>query len=289
MLSNGSLVALELTEVPGDQFDEVTYRFELTEGQATFTEFGVFTLDADGLVGGVAPGGVGFEQAVLDSANREALMVGGVATGNAVERTYVGGTRLGIYFCQESVATFSGHYVSTLSQTEDTIQVGWDESAPLASNYGPPSPRWFDDVLMTISVQNSVRNERVTLNAIADQAVLEDRDFELTVTVNESARDVSLLRFQLDEAPDGATIDAETGLFTFPASNDRTPGVYNVTVRVFDSTDPTIFDTETFSIVVVNVDSLDSARLTLFVDSSPVSLDDDIGIQSDGTFARALT
>lgn len=289
LLSNGSLVAIELTEVAGSQFEEVTFEFQLASGRATFTEFGLFSFDTDGTVGGIALGEAGFEEAVLASQNREALMVGGVATGSAVNRTFVGGTRLGVYFRHEMVTTSTSDHVSLLSTSQETFQVGWEEASPIFSLVGPASPRWFDDAVLMISAVDRVFNDRISLDPIADQAILEQRDFELPISVGLSSRDQDLLRFQLDEAPDGAALDAETGLFTWTPTADQGPGSYEVTVRVFDSTDPSFFDTETFTIVVVDAENLASARLTMFVNSDPVDLPANIGVQSNGSVAQALT
>lgn len=288
LLSVGSLVALELTEGVGDIFVDVDYRFELSEGEATFTEFGVFAFDTDGTVDGLAPGEDGFEDAVLASDNREALISGGTATGISVDRTFNGQTRLGVYFCQETTTSSSENHVSLLSSSENTLRVGWDETTPIYQQVGP-SPRWFDDAIMLITVGNPVANSGIFIDPVGDQAVLEEQDLELTVTVSDTNRDESLLRFQLDEAPDGASIDAVTGLFTWTPDQNQGPGAFDVTVRVFDSSDPNFFNTETFTIAVIDAENLVSAQLTLFVDGNPEAFPANIGIQSDGSTSSAFT
>jgi hypothetical protein len=66
----------------------------------------------------------------------------------------------------------------------------------------------------------------------------------------------SVLTFSLDPgAPEGATIDPTTGLFTWTPSEAQGPGVYPITVRVTDHGEPPLSDALTFIVTVNEVNA----------------------------------
>jgi Ca2+-binding RTX toxin-like protein len=61
-------------------------------------------------------------------------------------------------------------------------------------------------------------------------------------------------RFSLDPgAPDGATINPLTGVFSWTPSEEQGPNVYSVTIRASDGGSPALSDSETFTITVNEV------------------------------------
>ena len=92
------------------------------------------------------------------------------------------------------------------------------------------------------------------LDPIGNQAV--DEGTELTFTAAASDPDLPLetLTFTLDAgAPAGATIDPQTGVFSWTPTEADGPGTFNVTVRVTDSGTPALDDFETITIAVNEV------------------------------------
>ena len=61
------------------------------------------------------------------------------------------------------------------------------------------------------------------------------------------------LAYSLDSAPSGATIDPNSGAFSWTPTEAHGPGSYPVTVRVIADGDPLLADTETFVITVREV------------------------------------
>jgi hypothetical protein len=92
-----------------------------------------------------------------------------------------------------------------------------------------------------VSVSHAITNRTVNEGAVIRfQALAQDPDTP------------SVLTFSLDPgAPEGASIDPVTGLFTWIPSEAQGPGNHSVTVRVTDNGSPPLSDAKTF-IVTVN-------------------------------------
>jgi hypothetical protein len=61
----------------------------------------------------------------------------------------------------------------------------------------------------------------------------------------------SVLSFSLDPgAPEGASVDPATGVFTWIPSEVQGPGTYPITVRVTDNSEPPLSDARTFTVTV---------------------------------------
>ena len=103
----------------------------------------------------------------------------------------------------------------------------------------------------------------VTVNEVNVAPVLEELDDELVVnegsllTFTAEATDVDLpeneLTFSLDGAPTGATIDPETGVFTWTPSESQGPNSYTFNVVVTDEDDATDEQEITVTVNEVNV------------------------------------
>jgi uncharacterized delta-60 repeat protein len=82
----------------------------------------------------------------------------------------------------------------------------------------------------------------------------------VTVTAAATDPDGDGLTFTLDVgAPAGATINAQTGEFSFTTTAGQSGQVFSITVRVTDDGQPALFDTDTFTITVVSEDNLPPA------------------------------
>jgi large repetitive protein len=97
-----------------------------------------------------------------------------------------------------------------------------------------------------VEIEVTPVNDPPALNAIGDQAAMVG-DL-LTFTASASDVDGDTLTFSLDPgAPEGAAIDAVSGVFTWmPAAS----GVFTATIRVRDGGSPVLEDAETINIIV---------------------------------------
>ncbi len=92
-------------------------------------------------------------------------------------------------------------------------------------------------------------NQAPTLQAISDQSVLQGNP--LTFTAHAQDPDGDLLTFSLDAgAPAGATIDPDTGVFTWTPTAAQPAGTYPITIRVTDSGTPALSVATSFQVLV---------------------------------------
>ena len=138
--------------------------------------------------------------------------------------------------------------VSFGAQTNDTSQGRWpDGNSELyfMTTYTPGGANTTGasenvaPVLSSIGNKSGNENSLVTFTALAADA---DSGQSLT--------------FSLDAgAPEGAVINATSGVFTWTPAESDGPGVYSVTVRVTDNGTPALSDFETITVTVNEVNS----------------------------------
>jgi hypothetical protein len=112
---------------------------------------------------------------------------------------------------------------------------------------GSPAQSDFEAVTLQVNEVNAAPG----LAGIADQTVTAGS----LLTVTNSATDADIpsntLTYSLDPgAPVGASIDPNTGVFTWTPSTNQAPSTNTVTVRVIDSGSPPLADTRSFTIAV---------------------------------------
>ncbi|MCX2983457.1 hypothetical protein EYC98_21590, partial [Halieaceae bacterium IMCC14734] len=104
------------------------------------------------------------------------------------------------------------------------------------------------------SVLASPNNEAPVLDPIADRSVSEGSLLTFTVTATDTDVPINGLTYSLDDdAPAGAAIDPQTGVFSWTPTEAQGPGSYDITVRVTDDGAPALDDTRTFTITVTEV------------------------------------
>jgi len=107
------------------------------------------------------------------------------------------------------------------------------------------------DDFETIDVLVGEVNEPPVLGAIGNKSV--DEGSLLTFTASASDPDVpaNTLTFSLDAgAPAGASIDPQTGVFTWTPTEAQGPGTYDITIRVADGRTPNLGDFATIAVEV---------------------------------------
>jgi len=102
----------------------------------------------------------------------------------------------------------------------------------------------------SFTVAVSEINRAPVLDPINNQTATEGETLSVTATGTDLDEPANVLRFSLDEAPPGATIDPGTGLLTFTPSETQGATVHQVVVRVSDDGTPALSDTISFTIAV---------------------------------------
>jgi hypothetical protein len=91
--------------VPGDDSETVSLLFQWTEREAAYNnEAGVYVVDEQGRVNGLAPGEAGYAQAVLNSPTRQVLFSSGQRAESWRELTFQEGDHLAFYLIADSAA-----------------------------------------------------------------------------------------------------------------------------------------------------------------------------------------
>ena len=115
---------------------------------------------------------------------------------------------------------------------------------------GVPSLEDFETVTITVMEVNRAPE----LAAIGDQSVDEGSLLTFTAAATDADSPANILSFSLDVgAPDGATIDPNTGEFRWRPPGGTSLGDHSVTVRVSDDSAPSLDDFETITITVNDV------------------------------------
>ncbi len=105
--------------------------------------------------------------------------------------------------------------------------------------------------LLTITDGPSATNHFPLLTAMSNRIVSEGA--LLTFTAVASDPDGNALTFALDNAPSGATINSTNGLFTWTPTEAQGPATNVISVRVTDDGSPSLSATQTFSVMVTEV------------------------------------
>ena len=103
----------------------------------------------------------------------------------------------------------------------------------------------------TITITTTEVNQAPTLTTIEDKTVAEGAPLVFTVTASDPDLPSDRLRYALlVGAPDGATIDPETGIFKWTPAEQHGPGSFTIGVSATDSGTPALEDTTSFTVHV---------------------------------------
>ncbi|NLH75142.1 MAG: hypothetical protein GX456_19015 [Verrucomicrobia bacterium] len=106
----------------------------------------------------------------------------------------------------------------------------------------------------TLRVTVNEVNSPPLLASVADKTVNEGELVLFTAQATDSDVPLNRLTYSLaPDAPEGATIDSNTGAFYWRPSEAQGPGTYMITVRVTDDGSPALSNTATFKTTVLEV------------------------------------
>ena len=148
----------------------------------------------------------------------------------------------------EAVALFTGDgglvdAVSFGAQTNDLSMGRFPDGAPAITympRYTPGQPNFIDQ-----------GNTPPVLAWLADLTNYAGRLVSVSVSATDREAPPQLIVYSLDPgAPEGAGIDAASGLFTWTPSAAQAPGVYSITVRATDTGAPALSAARQFLVIV---------------------------------------
>ncbi len=115
------------------------------------------------------------------------------------------------------------------------------------------SPTRSTEATLTVTVREV--NRAPALNPIANQLLTEGQLLSLTVGASDPDRPAQTLRFSLVQAPQGASIQATTGLLLWRPNGEQGGRIHTCTVRVTDNGTPPLSADATFEIGVRDTSS----------------------------------
>ncbi len=117
---------------------------------------------------------------------------------------------------------------------------------------GTPALSDFETITVTVKEVNAPP----VLDSIGNQTVDEGTALTFTATASDPDLPANSLTFSLDAgAPSGASIDPNTGAFSWTPTESQGPGTYSITVRVTDTGTPAQSDFETITVTVNEVNA----------------------------------
>ncbi len=102
----------------------------------------------------------------------------------------------------------------------------------------------------TADFGNASVNQAPGLAALPNQAILSGRVLAITNSASDADIPLQTLTYKLLSSPSGATIDTNTGVFTWRPAIAQAPATQAVTVAVFDSGVPAMSATQSFTLTV---------------------------------------
>ncbi|HTH46518.1 MAG TPA: lamin tail domain-containing protein [Candidatus Limnocylindria bacterium] len=138
--------------------------------------------------------------------------------------------------------------VFTWTPSEEQGPASYNFALRALDNGTPPR-----SAIQRVTVTVSEANRPPVLDPVADHAINEGSLFSFTASATDPDVPANKLTYSLDAGfPVGATIDANTGVFSWTPAESQGPGVYPLTVRVSDGT---VSDAKSFTLTVNEVDN----------------------------------
>ncbi|MEM7028164.1 MAG: LamG-like jellyroll fold domain-containing protein [Chloroflexota bacterium] len=111
-----------------------------------------------------------------------------------------------------------------------------------------------DSTTITITVHEV--NQAPVLGAISDATISVGEPFSLTLVASDADIPANGLTLGMIDAPLGATLDANSGLFSWTPDVSQGPGQYSLTFSVSDNGSPVLSDSKIITLTVINAPSI---------------------------------
>ena len=276
-------ISIIFARLPGDSTQIVELSSQINIVREEFNEIGLFIMDGpEGEVNGVLPTSPFYSQEVFAQAERRVLFSRQGLRLQSNEVVMPAGSFVGVYVLQEASDNGNPEDHMRVEQTGTfRHRIGWEEHVA-SSPWAGVGNRGYDDVLVDIQIgtPQSGNNEPVIVG-IPSQSVDELVEFVFNVQATDADLPNDSLRYSLDRAPVGMEINNATGRITWTPQESQGPGVFNVAVRVTDSTG--LFDVEFFTISVAEVNPATTFTMSEAGQfASQQNVDIDLG-QAEGT------
>jgi uncharacterized repeat protein (TIGR01451 family) len=102
----------------------------------------------------------------------------------------------------------------------------------------------------TVMITVDEANQAPVLATLSDQAIQETNLFTLTIAATDADLPANTLTYGMTNAPSGATLDEDSGLFSWTPATDQGPGEYPITFGVADDGSPQLSDSQTITVTV---------------------------------------
>jgi hypothetical protein len=151
---------------------------------------------------------------------------------------------------------------SGMSLDTNTGVIAWTPAEAQGPSANTVTVRVYDSGEPTLAMTNSFTvtvnevNSAPALTVPADQIVSELALMSVTNTAADADLPANALRFELLAGPSGMTLDTNTGVIAWTPAEAQGPSANTVTVRVYDSGEPTLAMTNSFTVTVNEVNSV---------------------------------
>jgi fibro-slime domain-containing protein/RHS repeat-associated protein len=246
-------VSIVMGGLPGNRDQIVALSSQLTIGREEFNEMGLFVVDGpNGAVNGVLPSSPSYSTEVFATANRQVLYSKRSVFRTAREATFPAGTTLGVYVLQETSDNGDADKHLRVRETGTSkVRIGWEEHFSPSAWIGV-GDRGYDDVMIDMTIgQPFDGNAEPVITAIPNQFMNEETELSIQTLAMDADLPNDTLRYSLDVAPTGATIDPLTGRFRWTPTEAQGPSNLEVIIRATDREGA--FDTEAFTVTVLEV------------------------------------
>lgn len=250
-LSNEVFDGLLLTNFPVPPTDGVvTLEAEWLDGTGGFQEIGFIPLDdANGALDGLLPDDPGFAEAVHGSSQRQVLFSDHDAIGEFQEVQFTSPQWLGLYVFQKALEPALEDHLVVNSTGEGIWEIGWEDSTSIWPGLPNLGNRGYDDAVLRVTQVDGIRP--LDLLPIDDQTIDEETLLELALDAV-GGESIAARTFELVSGPEGATLNPQSGIFSWTPTESQGPGAFEVTARLSEGG---VSDVEQFQITVVEVNS----------------------------------
>lgn len=246
-------ISLPLTTLAGAAGQVVRLKADMTIGRVEFNEMGVFVVDdAAGNIGGVVPTSIDYPRMAFDVAQRRVLFSRRDEFKLSTTVDLPAGQHLRVYVLQGVTSDGDiAKHLRLFNYPNGVLRVGWEEHAPVVT-VPFVTERNFDDVFVDMHFDSPIStNSAPVLTSVPDKTIPELTNVTFDATAFDADLPADVIRYSLDNAPPGASINPTTGVFSWTPTEAQGPGSFTVVVRATDSTGA--FDTESVRIEVLEV------------------------------------